>query len=171
MHIIWNSRGCWRNCTKNIWFESGLGILSSEFFTCDPLIWLKVKSLSSTSSILREGKISRKFQVSIHFFFSKHQNESLEYWFWESEWFWKPQWPQWPQQPIWPQKIKTPCTLHTNWIPWHQEPHQPLRPQQPQWPLQPIKKLAELDDAINPGTKMAFFGLLIWNILSIFTTL
>ena len=69
MHIIWNSRGCWRNCTKNIWFESGLGILSSEFFTCDPLIWLKVKSLSSTSSILREAKISRKFQVSIHFFF------------------------------------------------------------------------------------------------------
>ena len=174
MHIIWNSRGCWRNCTKNIWFESGLGILSSEFFTCDPLIWLKVKSLSSTSSILREGKISRKFQVSIHFFFktSKWIIGVLILRIWVVL-----KTSMAPMTSTAYLASKNQNTMYftiyisTNWIPWHQEPHQPLRPQQPQWPLQPIKKLAELDDAINPGTKMAFFGLLIWYILSIFTTL
>ena len=50
---------------SQLWFEGGLGILSSGIFTYDPLIWLKVTSLSSTASVLRDGKISLKFQESI----------------------------------------------------------------------------------------------------------
>ena len=51
--------------TSQISFGGGLGILSSGHFTYDPLIWLKVTSLSSTASVLRDGKISLKFQESI----------------------------------------------------------------------------------------------------------
>ena len=44
----------------------------------DPLIWLKVTSLSSTASVLREGKISLKLQEYIHkIIFSKHQNKVI----------------------------------------------------------------------------------------------
>ena len=44
----------------------------------DPLIWLKVTSLSSTASVLREGKISLKFQEGIQkIIFSKHQNKMI----------------------------------------------------------------------------------------------
>ena len=53
----------------------------------------------------------------------------------------------------------TPCTLHIEWFPWHQEPHRP------QWPLQPhfIKKLTELDVSISPDTKMTYPSLLMWD--------
>ena len=44
----------------------------------DPLIWLKVTSLSSTASVLSKGKISLKFQEGIQkIHFSKHQNELI----------------------------------------------------------------------------------------------
>jgi hypothetical protein len=46
-------------------FEGGLGILSRGHLTYDPLIWLKVTSLASTASVLRECKISLKFQEFI----------------------------------------------------------------------------------------------------------
>ena len=73
--------------------------------------------------------------------------------------------------PFWPQKLKTTCTLDTEWFPWHQEPQQPQWPQQPQqpqwprWPQQPlfIKKLGELNVFINPSTKMTYPGLSVWN--------
>jgi hypothetical protein len=62
----------------------------------------------------------------------------------------------------------TPCTLHIEWFPWHQEPQrpqwlqQPQQPQWPQWPQQPhfVKKLPELDVSINPDTKMTYPGFL-----------
>ena len=65
----------------------------------------------------------------------------------------------------------TPCTLHIEWFPWHQEPQRPQWPQQPQqhqwpqWPWQPnfFKKLTELDVSINPSTKMTYPGLLMWD--------
>ena len=68
-------------------------------------------------------------------------------------------------------KSKTASFLHTAWFSWQQEPQQPQWPQQPQepqwpqWPQQPlfIKKLGELDDSINPSTKMTYPGLSMWN--------
>ena len=48
----------------------------------DPLIWLKVTSLSSTASVLREGKISLKFQECIQkviFFKTSKQGDSNQY--------------------------------------------------------------------------------------------
>ena len=42
-----------------------MGILESGHLSCDPLIWSKVTSLSSTASVLREDKISLKFQECI----------------------------------------------------------------------------------------------------------
>ena len=60
----------------------------------------------------------------------------------------------------------------TYWvISWHQEPQRPQWPQQPQhpkwsqWLLQPhfIHKMSEFDASINPGTKMTYSGLLMWN--------
>jgi hypothetical protein len=42
-----------------------LGILSRGHLTYDPLIWLKVTSLSSTASVLRECNILLKFQECI----------------------------------------------------------------------------------------------------------
>ena len=52
---------------NQIWFEGGLGILSWGHLTYHPLIWLKVTSLSSTASVLREGKISPKTHYFIDF--------------------------------------------------------------------------------------------------------
>jgi hypothetical protein len=46
-----------------------LGILKGGFFTYDPWIWSKVTSLSSTASVLRDGKISIKFHEFIQNFF------------------------------------------------------------------------------------------------------
>ena len=42
---------------------------------------------------------------------------------------------------------------------------QPRQPQRPQWPLQLyfIKKICEFDVSINPGTKLTYSGLLMWN--------
>ena len=56
---------------SQLWFEGGLGILNSGIFTYDPWIWSKVTSLSSTASVLRDGKISLKCHESIQkkFFF------------------------------------------------------------------------------------------------------
>ena len=50
--------------------------MSKGHLTYDP--WLKVTSLSSTASVLRECKISLKFQefFQIYFFF-KHQNKVI----------------------------------------------------------------------------------------------
>ena len=46
--------------------------------TYDPLIWLKVTSLSSTASVLRECKILLKFLgVYSKNIFSKHQNKVI----------------------------------------------------------------------------------------------
>jgi hypothetical protein len=48
----------------------------------DPLIWLKVTSLSSTASVLREGKISLKFHEGIqkvHFFKISKSGDSSQY--------------------------------------------------------------------------------------------
>jgi hypothetical protein len=55
-----------------------LGILSRGNLTYDPLIWLKIASLSSTASVLRECKISIRFQEFIKKnIFSKHQNKVI----------------------------------------------------------------------------------------------
>ena len=48
-----------------------------DFFTYGPLIWLKVTSLSSTASVLRDGKFSLKLQESIQKKSSKHQNNDF----------------------------------------------------------------------------------------------
>jgi hypothetical protein len=42
-----------------------LKTLSSGHLNYDPLIWLKVTSLASTASVLRNDKIPRKFQESL----------------------------------------------------------------------------------------------------------
>ena len=64
---------------RNIQIEFSLGIQSSGNLIYDPLIWLKVTSLSSTASVLREFKISLKFQESIQkkIFCSKHLNKAI----------------------------------------------------------------------------------------------
>ena len=45
--------------------------------TYDPWIWLKVTSLSSTASVLKDGRISLEISSSYSIFFSKHQNEVI----------------------------------------------------------------------------------------------
>ena len=49
-------------------FEGGLGILIRGHLTYYPLIWLKLTSLSSTASVLKECKISLKFQEFFQIF-------------------------------------------------------------------------------------------------------
>ena len=50
---------------SQVWFEGGLKTLSSEHLNYDPLIWLKVTTLASTASVLRDDKIPLKFQESL----------------------------------------------------------------------------------------------------------
>ena len=52
--------------------------IGNGHLSIDPWIWLKLTSLSSTASVLRECKISLKFQEFFQkFVFSKHQNKVI----------------------------------------------------------------------------------------------
>ena len=90
--------------------------------------------------------ISRFFQF---YFFSKHQNLSLNHRIQEPGWLWSPQ--------KWFSRSKKPL-----------QPHWPQQPRQPHWPHQPhqpyfLQEIPDHDGLIIPGTKMINTGPFLWN--------
>ena len=102
-----------------------MGILSSGCLTYDPLIWLKVTSLSSTASVFRDGKISLKFQKSTkkYFFLKTSQWDDLpvRFDFMNLSGFKKYIGLNDLNSLFGLKKSKTAYSVHTEWFSWHQK--------------------------------------------------
>ena len=111
---------------RNMQVRFGLkGILSSGCLTYDPLIWLKVTSLSSTASVFRDGKISLKFQKSTkkYFFLKTSQWDDLpvRFVFMNLSGFKKYIGLNDLNSLFGLKKSKTAYSVHTEWFSWHQK--------------------------------------------------